>query len=272
MIFIDISRLAVSPEWKELARHATSELQALPEHAGPRFFETHSHIWRQLKSAMEELSHQKCWYCEGRTSRFDFHVDHYRPKNRVTNRDGTQEPGYPWLAFDHKNFRLACGYCDSAHTGPDNTTRGKVDQFPLATGSLRASFPDSNLHDEVPLLLDPTRPSDPLLLWFLDDGMACPSCPTGLPYVRAKETIAILNLNYYKTCEDRKRIWVRCTRLVEQGNRAFAQYERGSPAAIEEFEFVIREIRDLISASAEFSATARACIRGIAYPWVTAFE
>jgi len=188
----------------------------------------------------------------------------------VRNKDGTEETGYWWLAFDHNNFRLACDYCDSPHTASDGTTRGKGNWFPLAEGSVRASSPESNIEDEMPLLLDPARSSDPLLLWFLDDGRACPSCPIGLPHQRARETIDILNLNHIRTIEDRKNLWNRCIGFVEHGNRAYAQYERGSSAAFHEFEFAIRELRSLISSSAEFSATARACLRGIPYPWVRA--
>ena len=271
MIYIDISRLHFPPNWRERAERATNKLLRLPEDQRSAFLESHSDIWRDLKPALEELSSRKCWYCEGRTARFDFHVDHHRPKNRVKNKDGTQEQGYWWLAFDYRNFRLACDYCDSLHVGPNGITRGKADRFPLAPGSIRASSPGSNIEAEVPLLLDPTRPSDPLFLWFLDSGQACPSCTTGLPHQRAKETIDVLNLNDIRVVEERKKLWNDIISLLERGNRTWEQYEKGSPAALREFEYVIRDIQDRVSLLAEFSATARACLKGSAYPWARAF-
>lgn len=218
---------------------------------------------------MEKLSNRKCWYCEGATARFDFHVDHYRPKNRVINRDGSKGPGYFWLAFDHRNFRLSCAYCNSPHTG-NGDTLGKANQFPLAPGSIMALLPDSNIDDEVPLLLDPTRTSDYLLLWFLDTGEACPSSPNGLPHRRAQETIIVLNLNHYLIMEQRRKLWNDVIGLVESTNRVYEQYKNGSPAAFQEFNRAVERICGLVSRSAEFSATARACLRGFAYPWVRA--
>jgi hypothetical protein len=55
----------------------------------------------------------------------------------------------------------------------------------------------SDLDDEIPLLLDPTNSYDPHLLWFQDNGYACPkfSEKDGLLNLRAKTTIEILNLD-----------------------------------------------------------------------------
>jgi uncharacterized protein (TIGR02646 family) len=270
LIYIDTSKLSIPQRWKDDAKRAIDNLKNIPDSGRSDFINRNSHIWQSLKTELERISHNKCWYCEAKNTRADFHVDHHRPKNRIRNRDGTEEPGYWWLAFDHRNFRLACSYCNCPHKGADGITRGKSDQFPLRSNSIRASSPGSNLDDETALLLDPTNPADPLLLWFQNDGNACPrySKGKGFPHQRAKVTIDILNLNDIKIVEARKELWNRCVSLIERGDKAFAQYQKGSATGIKEFEMVIREIRKLIQSSAEFSATARACFRGSSYDWV----
>lgn len=234
------------------------------------FIDSHDDIWGELRSEMRQLSQQKCWYCEGRTDRFDFHVDHYRPKKLVKNKGEVPQVGYWWLSFDYQNFRLACANCDSPHVEPDKT-KGKGNQFPLAQGTLRASAPTSNIDDEVPLLLDPTRLGDPQLLWFQDDGFACPLWPDGLPYERAKESIDILNLNKIDTVERRKYLINKCSRYVERANRIFAYYQNDPRAAYQEFKQLVQEIQELISPSAEYSAAVRAFLSGLTYAWVKGF-
>lgn len=270
MIYIDISKLNITREWRDEARRRTEELRNIPEAERSGFIERNSRIWQSLKSELERISHNKCWYCEVKLPRADFHVDHHRPKNRVENEDGTEKSGYWWLAFDHRNFRLACSYCNCLHTGADGITRGKSDRFPLHPNSVRASSPNHNLNDEAPFLLDPTNPVDPFMLWFQDDGRACPkhSEAQGFAHQRAEVTINILNLNDEKIIEARKKLWSRCISLINHGDEAFAQYQKGSPTGRTLFETVIREIQDLIQSSAEFSAAARACFRGSAYDWV----
>ena len=270
MIYIDTSKLNIPPKWKEKAERFTEELKNISEAERSNFMEQNSRIWRRLKQELKKISHNKCWYCETKMPRADFHVDHHRPKNRVKNKDGTEEPGYWWLAFDHRNFRLACSYCNCPHTGTDGITRGKSDQFPLHPSSTRASSPDSNLDDEMPFLLDPVNLADPSQLWFQDDGRACPkySEADGFLHQRAKVTIDVLNLNDIKIVETRKELSNRCIKLIERGDNAFAQYRKGSPTGRIQFETVIREIQELIQSSAEFSAAARACFRGSAYDWV----
>jgi uncharacterized protein (TIGR02646 family) len=270
LIYIDVSKLVTPQEWEEEATQLTEELKNVPETDRSAFINRNSRIWHRLKTQLEGLSHSKCWYCEVKMPRADFHVDHHRPKNNIRNKDGTEEPGYWWLAFDHKNFRLACSYCNCLHIGPDGITRGKSDQFPLHPNSQRASSPDSNPSDEMPFLLDPTNPTDPSLLWFQDDGKACPiySEAHGFIYERAEVTIEILNLNDVKIVEERKKLWNRCITLMKRGDEAFVQYQKASPTGRTQFEMVIQEIQELIQSSAEFSAAARACFRGSAHDWV----
>ena len=124
----------------------------------------------------------------------------------MKNDNEEDSEGYWWLAFDYRNFRLACSYRNCLHTGTDQITRGKSDRFPLLSGSPRASTPDSNIDEGMPLLLDPPNPADPPMLWFIDDGRACPKFleDDGVPYERSAATIDILNLNDIRIVEERK--------------------------------------------------------------------
>lgn len=237
MIYIDISQLNIPEEWEEEARQLTEQLKGMPEDQRSAFINQNSRVWQRLKPELERLSHNKCWYCETRNIRADFHVDHHRPKNKVKNENDVEESkGYWWLAFDYKNLRLACSYCNCLHTGTDGITRGKSDRFPLLSSSCKASSPDSNIENEMPLLLDPTNPFDPSMLWFIDDGRAFPkfSEDDGVPYRRAATTIDVLNLNDVKITEERKKLWNYCMRLIEKGDEAFEQYKNESPTGKKE--------------------------------------
>lgn len=202
MIPIDISQLNLPPGWRDKAKKLTDDLEKIPDATErSKFLTKHSDTWQVLKGEMERISHNKCWYCEAVNIRGDLHVDHYRPKSIVKNKDGTEAGGYFWLAFDYTNFRLACSYCNSLHSGSDKQSRGKAAQFPLYREGDRATTLASHLKDELPFLLDPTNPSDPALLWFADDGtaIACKDLELGgFLCERVRISIEILNLNEVK--------------------------------------------------------------------------
>ncbi len=271
MIHIDISQLNIPQEWREEAQELTEQLKGMPEEQRSDFINRNSRAWQRLKPELERLSHNKCWYCETKNTRADSHVDHHRPKNKVKNENDDEESeGYWWLAFDYQNLRLACNYCNCLHRGTDGVARGKSDRFPVLSSSRRAVSPNSNIDDEMPLLLDPANPADPPMLWFLDDGRASPrfSKDDDLPYLRAVITIDLLNLNDVKIVEERKRLLNQCMRLIERGDKAFQKYKNRSPAGKKEFEMIVQEIKELVQQSSEYSATARACFRGSSLTWV----
>lgn len=269
MIFVNTSHYEPSSDWRERARRFTEAMQGMDPTQRATFIKDHSSMWRELKPELEQISHIKCYYCERKAIREPLHVDHYRPKNRIKNKDGTEEEGYWWLAFKHTNLRLACNYCNCPHTGADGVVRGKSDQFPLDSNCTRASFANSDLANELPLLLDPTNVVDPSLLWIMDDGSASPKeSGGGLPQRRAIETIDILNLNDTRLVEARRNLWIRCQSLLTQADAAFARYNNSSNAGYVEYQCIIMEMLDLVSSTAEFSSTARACFRGSRYHWV----
>ena len=144
-------------------------------------------IWSDLKAALSELSHGKCWYSEAHELFSYYHVDHFRPKKL-----------YWWLAYDWKNYRL-CGSVGNVN---------KREAFPLQDETRRAVMPESVLCDEVVCLLDPTQQDDCVLLTFDESGKARPSeADDTWPFLRANITIEILNLNYIPLIDGRKQIW-----------------------------------------------------------------
>ena len=132
--------------WLQRAQRAT---QAVASGAAPNDYD---HIWRELKDGLAELLHDKCWYCESPITRSDNAVDHFRPKNCVSDAIN-QHDGYKWLAFDRFNFRYACTYCNSRRLGV-NTAGGKADRFPLIDETSRV-YSEGPIDQEYPMLLDP---------------------------------------------------------------------------------------------------------------------
>lgn len=100
----------------------------------------------------------KCVWCEQlRDLRRELDVEHYRPKARVTEWEGTppivsDEPpaeksvgaGYWWLAFAWSNYALSCKTCNQGW---------KRNLFPVQ--GLRALCVEGVEQTEAPLLLDP---------------------------------------------------------------------------------------------------------------------
>src|SRR4051794_1771095 len=52
----------------------------------------------EVKRALEELFYGKCVYCETDLHRWDWDVEHFRPKGRVFER--SDHPGYFWICYD----------------------------------------------------------------------------------------------------------------------------------------------------------------------------
>lgn len=272
MIYIDFDTFEPPPEWLEKAQRAYNRIYEI-EHSEEKkaCIDSRSDLWRELKQSLFDLSHGKCWYCEAKEDRSDYSVDHFRPKKRVRHDDGTECDGYWWLAFDWRNFRLACDFCNSPHTREDGETLGKSDFFPILNEDCRAHCPDDNLEDEMPLLLDPVVPGDPELLWFMEDGKPYPAAREGtFPCERARKTIELLNLDDERVVEARKAVWVDCQRLIQRGDEAYGHYRQGSSAGMQKFRQVCQEIREIVSPEARYSATARAYLRSSTIEWVRA--
>lgn len=150
MRYIDLSKLTFPEGWIKIAKDAKTEANNDIKKINKK-----SHVWSEIKSYLEKLSFDKCWYCECKQIRSDNAVDHFRPKGRVANTE-PKHIGYTWLAFDYENYRYACTYCKSKRKNSDtDETEGKGDEFPLINESKRAYIESDNIKLEKPILLDP---------------------------------------------------------------------------------------------------------------------
>ncbi|MCI0658035.1 MAG: hypothetical protein L0170_13365 [Acidobacteria bacterium] len=247
-------------EWRKSASDALDKVKHTPEKDRAEAINSRSRVWGALKPVLAEVSHDKCWYCESRQARSNKDVDHFRPKNKVT--ESPTGEGYWWLAFDWQNYRYSCSYCNSPHREKE-TSGGKHDHFPIPKEVDRGK-PEQSSRDldrqESPTLLDPTKWSDVQLLTFdIGDGRAAPARskekdPVG--HERATMSIEIYHL-HNKDLQDlryRKMLAVR-NRLRE----ATEDLDENSPA----YDAALVELWSSILPEAEYSAAAKAMLRGL---------
>jgi uncharacterized protein (TIGR02646 family) len=158
-------------------------------------------IWASFKLVfLNDTFNNKCAYCEGdHTSGYPANVEHYRPKNGVTeNRTQIDHPGYFWLAYEWDNLLLACAHCNGRHPsrrgGKEITHDGKLNEFQVR--GARVSEPSSDpskwqqeLKGERPLLMNPCLDDPADHMYFLEDGMLYHKT------VEGEETIEVCDLN-----------------------------------------------------------------------------
>lgn len=179
--------------------------------------------WTSLKSWLSSISDQKCWYCESKSNRSAFDVDHYRPKLGVTI-DGKKLAdgfGYYWMAYDWRNFRLSCQRCNRPENSSEGALRGKWNEFPLRDEAMRCTTSGGSLATEEPRLLDPCVEADCNFLAHGIDGEVKPSAATGTwEYERALYTIERLGFNEWNTPENRRHLWQPLSLLIKLAGNA----------------------------------------------------
>src|SRR5436853_5023521 len=163
-------------------------------------------LWRELAPRFRDLRNGKCWYSESRNPGSDKNIDHFRPKGGVEE-DKAHE-GYWWLAFDWRNFRYACQWCNQRRNDKANkTSGGKGEHFPLAPNSFRAYRETDDCDNEDIELLDPADPDDWKLLTFRPDGHPTPAMPEGTrEYLRAAISIEVYHLHCREFVDERRAV------------------------------------------------------------------
>lgn len=210
MRFIDLSQAPDLPaSWIALEAVRQTALSKL-EKSKRREYVQNNNGWSQLKQWLSALSSEKCWYCEAKALRSVLDVDHFRPKLRVTV-DGVTiaaHSGYWWLAYEWKNYRLACQRCNRPFTNASGAPTGKRNEFPIRDEAARAADPDGSIDNEDPRLLDPCVESDPALLEHCWDGEVRPRAdePTW-DWQRAQYTIKQLGLGDPQVTEEKRKRW-----------------------------------------------------------------
>jgi hypothetical protein len=183
--------------WRDEARKAIATLE---EHYGHGAIEIREELYKHAMPFLLRIFEGKCAYCESLiTNTQPGDVEHYRPKGRIKEMNGTivkikgsqtEHPGYWWLCYEWSNLLPSCIDCNRRRfQGDDGQAAGKADLFPIA--GTRAEKPSDPLSMEQALLLNPTEerfnPADHFD--FLQDGKVAPKTP------RATTSCELLGLN-----------------------------------------------------------------------------
>ncbi len=196
--------------WDKVYVGRVTELATMTTHADRSDFFRRRGSWRVLKSWLSKQSSQKCWYCEAKSTRAPFDVDHFRPKSAVTvdRKKLSGENGYYWIAYEWWNFRLSCQRCNRPEDDETGELTGKANEFPVFDEARRCRSPDDAMFEEIPRLLDPCEEADCDLLSHGIDGELKPTALPGTwEFDRARYTIEVLGLNAYGTPEVKRKPW-----------------------------------------------------------------
>ena len=130
--------------------------------------------------------------------------------------------------------------------------------------------PDDNCDDEAPLLLDPTRADDVILLTFAEGGRAVAAEPNGWLRERAETSITRYKLNEHPPLSRaREEIWTDCQVRIDEMETLFAKQTKSwSPARQERILNLVSELRKMTRRTSQFSAIARAFLDQDTREWV----
>lgn len=260
MIHVSIEGKSPPSDWLERARQVTRELEdAADQDERNAIIDRNAHVWRELKDWLLSLSFGKCWFSEAKDIYSYFDVEHFRPKKKARNKDGSEREGYWWMAFDWKNFRI-CGNVGN---------RKKGTFFPLRPGHCATSA-NRNTDDELCYLLDPIDQRDPDLLSFneLGDAISMPSCGAW-DRDRVKESIDLFKLNGHSALvEARRDVWNRCRQKMAECENLLVEHSRQpSIKKKEQITAKFEALREMIRPSSVLSATACECLRTSNIEW-----
>jgi uncharacterized protein (TIGR02646 family) len=264
MRYINIKKLKLPAGWPTRAIEALDAVRRQPPTERQNEINRRAKIWKDLRTELGDLSHQKCWYCESKDIRSTNPIDHFRPKGSVKECPGHE--GYWWLAFDWTNYRFCCIYCNSLKEDEmTGIVGGKADQFPLENEAQRAVKEGDDYKAELHCLLDPTKAGDPGLLWFDQDGNAIPKHPREVhPYLycRARISIKAYSLNHNLIVTQRMFLYTEIIGIIENGDIYFNRYVCGDNLAEHALNDVIDGLVRLTDEDSPYSAAARCYIMG----------
>lgn len=257
MIPVDNRHLRRAADLSQLNASNTA-IAGVAENDRRAFIDDHEAECSALRGALWAIGHMKCWYSEASLQQCEGHVEHYRPKKRLS---GAGHNGYWWRAFDWTNLRLAHPTVNRRKTDYLTGRRvGKGSYFPLRDEARRANNISEESNEE-PILLDPTIPSDTLLICFAEES--------GAPYPRyaeennewlyrrAEESIEYYHLNEASWNARRADLMAEVKKLCEQLETLAVQHPRDETA----YNQKIDEIVSYISPFAEFSSACLQIVR-----------
>jgi uncharacterized protein (TIGR02646 family) len=257
MIYIDRTGYTPDAAWIASADDLTQQLlDAADANARNQIIDDNQALWGQLKDFLLDISQNKCWYSEARDAYAHYHVDHFRPKKEALGIDKVDYGGYWWLAFQWTNYRV-CG-------GAGNVRKGAK----FAVRANKANQHTDPIDDEIIYFLDPCDEEDVLKITFNEHGEMSPIMATGWDYERASYTIESLNLNFKLLKEKRKETWTKCFTLIKETQNLMAQNDIAPSAARRgQIKEKLKQLKELVKTTSEFSATAKACLQSAGLPW-----
>lgn len=223
-----------------------------------QFLAQHPQESSELRTGLWAVGCMKCWFSEAELQQGEGHIEHYRPKGRVA---GVVHEGYRWRTFDWRNLRLAHPTVNLRRT--DFLTKrkmGKSTYFPLRDPARRANNAAAEINED-PLLLDPTVPSDTVLLVFDE--------PSGTPrpryssednewlHRRAAESIEYYHLNEGTWNANRADLMAAVRVLCDQLEQIATTIPRDYAA----YQIKIDEILSKLSSFSEFSSACLQVVR-----------
>lgn len=260
MIFVDITKINIEDAWINKSKVLTDEMilnVGSVESVFTLIDKNDSH-WTKIKKELKKISYGKCWFSESRNVYSHYHIEHFRPKKRVINLDKSTRIGYWWLAFNFKNYRL-CG-------SVGNTKKGNY----FAIKRNMALIHTDPIEDEVIYFLDPTNLRDCSLLAFDENGKAYSknTDSTSFDYERVEYTIERLDLNYDSLQTARKIKWKEIYNLILEIDSLIIDYNSNLSTSNKiKLEEKYKQVLKNIAPCAEFSSTAKACLKASGREW-----
>lgn len=241
----------INTEWLEKSDDLLKQMELAGDHAArERIIRANQKHWSELKTWLESLNHQKCWFSDTKDKFSYYEVEHFRPKSKLRRKKRSpKEDGYWWLAFAWRNFRV-CGKVG-------NIKKGIF--FPLQPNSPISKYKGLSTDNELNTILDPVCKSDTELVSFDETGsLVAVSDATSYETSRVEETVRLLHLDYPKLVEARKHTWSRCWDLIKEC-REIAKEEIG-PSEQSRIDDKKHELRRMVAPNEELSEVARACL------------
>ncbi len=155
---ININPDGILPDKTKYDQEVDESLQEIaaqvPNHKEGDF---ENRLWGYFKQELWKQQGYKCAFCEKSIVLGDSHVEHFRAKSEVRNKDNSiiTRKAYWWLAYEHKNYMVSCSTCNNQ----------KGNRFPIKDEDTRVLATDMNsitaltdkgvLGDEIPYIINP---------------------------------------------------------------------------------------------------------------------
>ncbi len=264
MRYVDLSAFTPSAAWREKSRVATEELKRMVTmRERLDYIEDNAHVWRELRDELINKFGSRCWFTDAKETIARLDTEHFRPKAKALEEDGSEREGYWWLAFELSNLRLA---------GQVMNREYKKNYFPLLAKSFVANFVDPRWQDELPVFLDPTRVDDVLLVAYNETGAMCPSQNADSPEAVHRVTVTnnLLGLSSWQPLiEARQEIWSACRSCIEEIIKLKSEESKWgvTPRTKDLKSLYMKKLLDLSDPNAHLSSVARSCLEFSGHKW-----